>query len=105
MKALLDENIDVRLKYAFKDTIHEVLTVKDMGWNGLKNGELLKAMHENEFDLLIAVDKNLPYQQNKESLTVSIFILDTHRNTLANLTPFVPLLLESKFTRLIAGTK
>jgi len=38
MKALLDENIDVRLKKYFDGSEHEVVTVKDMGWNGLKNG-------------------------------------------------------------------
>jgi predicted nuclease of predicted toxin-antitoxin system len=64
MKALLDENIDVRLKKYFDGSEHEVVTVKDMGWNGLKNGELLKRAAENSFDILVAVDKNLPYQQN-----------------------------------------
>ncbi len=41
MKILLDENIDVRFKKLFKDSPHEVYTVRDMQWNGIKNGELL----------------------------------------------------------------
>jgi hypothetical protein len=40
MKILLDENIYVRFKNYFSE-IHEVLTIKDMLWNGIKNGELL----------------------------------------------------------------
>jgi hypothetical protein len=37
MKVLLDENIDVRFKKLFINTIHEVYTVRDMEWNGIKN--------------------------------------------------------------------
>lgn len=94
MKVLLDENIDVRFKKEFADTGHEVYTVRDMGWNGLKNGELLRKMTEAGFDILVAVDKNLPYQQNQDKLTISIFVLDVLKNTLPNLKPFVPKLLE-----------
>ena len=39
MKILLDENIDVRFKKSFSK-MHEVYTVKDMGWTGIKNGGL-----------------------------------------------------------------
>ncbi|MDQ6764433.1 MAG: hypothetical protein M3015_17670 [Bacteroidota bacterium] len=34
---------------------HEVLTVRDMGWLGKKNGELLRLMTENNFNLFITV--------------------------------------------------
>lgn len=94
MKVLLDENIDVRLKKAFARSEHEVCTVRDMGWNGIKNGELLRKMSEVSFDILVAVDKNLPYQQNTNQLPVGIFILDVHRNVLPALLPLVPKLLE-----------
>ena len=43
MKVLLDENIPRKLKYRFGEQ-HEVLTVPDMGWTGIKNGDLLKRM-------------------------------------------------------------
>lgn len=46
-------------------------------------------MKTHSFDLLIAVDKNLPYQQNLRSLPVSIIKLDVKRNVLANLLPFL----------------
>ena len=69
MKILLDENIDVRFKNLFDATVHQVFTVKDMDWLGIKNGELLKLLEENHFDVLIAVDKNLPYQQNIKNVT------------------------------------
>ncbi|WP_299288121.1 hypothetical protein [uncultured Mucilaginibacter sp.] len=40
MKILLDENLPKKLKADF-GTEHEVKTVRDMGWLGKKNGELL----------------------------------------------------------------
>ncbi len=93
MKVLLDENIDIRFRRAFKDSNHSVLTVRSVGWNGVKNGELLKLLEKHNFDALIAVDKNLPYQQNNLTLPVKIIILDILKNVLPNLIPFVPLIL------------
>lgn len=45
MRLLLDENLPKRLKQDFAD--HEVFTVFDKEWNGIKNGELLKLSHSN----------------------------------------------------------
>jgi predicted nuclease of predicted toxin-antitoxin system len=67
MKILLDENIDIRLKHHFPAT-YNVCTVRDMQWNGIKNGELLLLLKENDFDAWIVVDKNIPYQQNINNL-------------------------------------
>ncbi len=50
MKILLDENIDVRFKLFFPADIHEVFTIRDMKWNGIKNGELLKLLKAFDFD-------------------------------------------------------
>ncbi len=46
MKILLDENIDVRFKKSFIGQ-YDVFTVKDMGWNGIKNGQLLLLLKQN----------------------------------------------------------
>lgn len=43
MKILLDENIDIRVRLFFPAGM-EVYTVKDMGWNGIKNGELIQLL-------------------------------------------------------------
>lgn len=85
MKILLDENIDVRFKYALDLNAHQVFTVKDMQWAGISNGQLLKLMEAHKFDVWIAVDKNLPYQQNTAALPVTIIILDIKRNVLSSL--------------------
>lgn len=94
MKILIDENIDVRFKTLFKSENHHVFTVKDMNWLGIKNGKLLDLLKENLFDILITVDKNLPYQQNSAALPVSIIILNIHRNLLSSISPFYPQILQ-----------
>ena len=86
MKILLDENIDIRFKIFFPE-IHEVFTVREMQWNGIKNGELLKLLKEHKFDCWIVVDKNLPYQQNVETIPCFIIVLDVFRNTLKQIPP------------------
>jgi len=61
VKILLDECIDRRLARELPDL--DVRTVPQMGWAGIKNGELMK-LAEAEFDVFITVDRNLSYQQN-----------------------------------------
>ena|SRR5688572_29952940 len=94
MKILLDENIDIRFKFLFNGKIHEVFTVRDMNWLGVKNGELMKLLEENLFDIFIAVDKNLPYQQNNKKVPVLIIILDVRRNTLQRVSLLYSQILE-----------
>lgn len=89
MKILLDENIDVRFKKSFSKE-YGAFTVKDMGWNGIKNGQLLLLLKENDFDTWIVVDKNIPYQQNLLNLPCLIIVLNVYRNTLKHLIALIP---------------
>ncbi len=93
MKILIDENIDVRFKYLFSNPAHEVFTVRDMQWNGVKNGELLQLLKNEGFDCWIVVDKNIPYQQNISKLPCTVIVLDVYRNTLEHISPLFPDLL------------
>ncbi|GAB3961435.1 hypothetical protein GCM10028805_60380 [Spirosoma harenae] len=89
MRILLDESLPRKLKGDFGDE-HEVLTVRDMGWLGQKNGALLKLMIDNGFEIFVTVDRNLPYQQNVTRLPLTIFVLcafNSRRETLAGLIP------------------
>jgi predicted nuclease of predicted toxin-antitoxin system len=81
MKLLLDENLPKRLKLDFPD--HQIFTVRDKGWNGIKNGELLQRMLADNFDTLLTFDKNLQHQQNFEKYTLAVFILQAEINTYA----------------------
>ena len=94
MKILLDENIDIRIKLLFPIGM-EVFTVKDMGWIGVKNGELMQLLSENKFDFWIVVDKNIPYQQNTRDISFVIIVLDVFRNTLNSIEAILPKVLEA----------
>ena len=84
MKLLLDENLPKRLKLDFPH--QEIYTVRDKNWNGIKNGELLKLLIENEFDALLTFDKNLQHQQNFSKYTLTVFVLSAIINTYEELT-------------------
>jgi predicted nuclease of predicted toxin-antitoxin system len=84
MKLLLDENLPKKLITDFSN--YEVLTVRDMGWNGIKNGPLLQLMIENGFHALLTFDKNLQHQQNLKRYTIAVFVLSTVNNTYTELT-------------------
>lgn len=90
MKLLLDENLPKKLKLDFPE--HEVYTVTDKGWNGIKNGELLKLLLQENFDSLLTFDKNLQHQQNFKKYTISVFVLIASINTHAELSKLVPLI-------------
>ena len=83
MKLLLDENLPKRLRGDFPE--HEVFTVREKGWNSIKNGELLKLMEENNFNALLTFD-NLQHQQNFNKYTIAVFVLTATINTYKELT-------------------
>ncbi len=56
-----------------------------MGWNGIKNGQLLKLMITNGFDALLTFDKNLQYQQNFEKSTIPVIVLNAADNSFITL--------------------
>lgn len=94
MKVLLDENIDIRFQQYLIAAGHDCSTVRQMGWSGVKNGQLLKLAEENEFVVLLAVDKNLPYQQSLAGKRISVLIPDIKRNTLSSLVEVLSLILN-----------
>ena len=87
MKLLLDECIDRKLAREF--TGYEVKTVPQMGWAGVKNGQLL-ALAETEFDVFITVDRNLSFQQNLPQFDIAVIVLQAPSNRLADLKPLAP---------------
>ena len=88
MRVLLDEQIDWRLKPLF-DPPFDVMTVHDRGWDGVKNGKLLRAA-QAEFDAFVSMDRGIPHQQNISALTLGIVILRAPSNRRADLAPLIP---------------
>ncbi len=76
MKVLLDECTPRILKRLLSS--FDIVTVQELGWTGIKNGELL-ARAEEQFDVLVTTDKNLRYQQNLSSRRLAIIELPTNQ--------------------------
>ena len=72
MRVLLDECLPKRLKQSIAG--HEVCTVTEMGWSGKKNGELLRLMTANNFQIFLTGDQNLRYEQNLVSADVAVIV-------------------------------
>ena len=92
MLLLLDENLPRKLKQDFPG--HEVFTIRDKGWHGLKNGALLQKLLENNFHALITYDKNLQHQQNFKKYPLTVFVLSTRVNTYPLLTKLSSRIIE-----------
>ncbi len=87
MKVLLDECVPRKLKRELPD--HEILTVTERGWSGIKNGNLL-ALAAPEFDVFLTVDQNLKYQQNLKNFSIAIILLVARNNRFKTLLPLMP---------------
>jgi predicted nuclease of predicted toxin-antitoxin system len=87
VKILLDECIDRRFAKELEG--HEVLTVSQVGWAGIKNGELLSRA-QSQFDAFVTVDRNLAFQQNIPQFTIAFVVLESSTNRLKDLRPLLP---------------
>ena len=92
MKILLDECVTKHLKPYLTD--HEVRTVREMDWSGIKNGKLLSLCVDNYFDILLTIDKNLQYQQNLDKYPVTVVVLNSFTSDIEELITFLPFFLK-----------
>ena len=92
MKILLDECLPRKIKGLLSG--YEVHTVREMGWSGLLNGDLMHTAIQGGFDIFITADKNLRYQQNIANFDISIILLSVFINTLEGIKPLIPELLD-----------
>lgn len=74
MKVIIDECLPRPLKSLLAG--HDYRTVKEMGWDGVKNGELL-LLADKSFEVFVTGDKNLRYQQNLAARQIAIILLPT----------------------------
>ncbi|MGB9620262.1 MAG: DUF5615 family PIN-like protein [Armatimonadota bacterium] len=87
MKILIDENLPRKLAAHLEG--HECRTVVECGWSGKKNGELL-ALADSQFDVLLTLDKNLPFQQDLGSVRIAVLIIRARSNRIQDLLPVIP---------------
>ncbi len=76
VRILIDESLPRYLKQMLAE--HQPLTVQEMGWAGIKNGDLL-AKAESRFDVFLTADKNLRYQQNIQGHDLAVIVFPSNR--------------------------
>jgi len=75
VRVLFDNNVPAPLRRHLVG--HQVDTAKEIGWQELKNGDLLTAAEQAGFQVMVTGDKNLAYQQNLEGRTLALVVLPT----------------------------
>jgi len=88
MKILLDECVTKKLKSLLVG--HQVFTIGQMEWTGLKNGILIKQAEKEDFDILLTIDKNICYQQNLTKYNLSIVVLNASNSNIETLQEYLP---------------
>jgi len=82
---LLDENVDSKLRPLF-DSDFRVRTVRECGWAGKKNGDLLRAA-EAEFDVLVTLERNMRHQQHLPRYALAVVLITAKSNRRRDIEP------------------
>lgn len=77
MKILLDECTPRVVKTRLRE--HDVFTVQDRGWAGVKNGELLGRAERERFEALVTTDQNLCHQQDISKRKLGVIVLPSNQ--------------------------
>ena len=73
MRVLFDQGTPVPIRRHL--TGHEVGISAELGWEELRNGELLLAAEQAGFKIFLTTDKNLRYQQNLAERVIAIVVI------------------------------
>jgi hypothetical protein len=80
MRVPLDECVPRGLRQDLSG--HEVKTVAEMGWAGVKNGALLERA-EKQFDVFLTVDRGIEHQQNLAGYAIAVVVIHSSSNDIA----------------------
>jgi hypothetical protein len=73
MRILFDQGTPVPISGFL--TGHVISISADLGWDQLRNGELLAVAERSGFELLLTTDKNLRYQQDLAERSIAIVVI------------------------------
>ncbi len=76
MRTLLDHSVPRPLKNNLPG--HDTDTAAERGWHELHNGELPDRAEADGYDLLVAADRQMPFQQNFSVRNISVLVLTTN---------------------------
>lgn len=94
MRLLIDECLPNRVKFLFAEAGHACLTVREAGFSGKENGELL-ALADKDFDVLLTIDKNIRHQQNIAGRKIAVLIIRSISSDLEDIRLHVPAALDA----------
>lgn len=100
MKVLLDECLPRKLKKKLTD--HDCQTVPEVGFAGMKNGELLIHAEQAGFDVFLTLDRGIEFQQSLTHRRLAVVLLRSKSSRLADLEPLVPEVLAA-ITAILPG--
>lgn len=69
---------------------HNVRTVQQQSWAGLKNGMLISKAEAAGFSVIVTSDQNLEHQQSLKNRKLGVVVLCAASNALEDLLPLVP---------------
>ncbi len=93
MRLLLDECVPRPLK---QDLLgYDVRHVVDMDWSSKRNGELLRLMLAEQFDVLLTVDQNIEFQHNVRASGIGVVVVLARTNRVKELRLLVPQMLDA----------
>ena len=73
MRILFDQGTPVPIRRYLAG--HIVGISADLGWERLRNGDLLAVAEQAGYELLLTTDKNLRYQQNLKERAIAIVVI------------------------------
>lgn len=84
MKVLLDNCVPDLFPTLFEG--HEVKTARQLGWDKIANGQLLKAAEEAGFQVLITIDRKMQFQSSLRGLAICVAVIEDAVNSKVKLT-------------------
>jgi predicted nuclease of predicted toxin-antitoxin system len=91
MRVLLDECLPEGLRTELPG--HRVLTAREAGLAGKKDGDLLTAA-SGRFDVFITMDRSLQWQQRVSAFDLGVVVIRARSNSLLSIRPLIPDLLR-----------
>jgi hypothetical protein len=91
LKILLDENLPHELRFHL--SAHEAFTVRYLGWDGLKNGALLRTTEEAGFEAFLTADQGLDEQNNRATRRIAVVLLTAQK--IEEIVPYVAEILKA----------
>lgn len=97
MKVLFDHNVNRHFRRHLPG--HDIDTARELGWDKLANGVLLKTAAGAGFEAFMSLDKKLEHEQNLTTLPLPVLMIDSVPTALLALLPFTPAILDLRRPR------